>query len=106
MNLNKFAQRVALLDEVTYNINSGNELRDDQVSAVAGGEATDIPADFHKMSLSEKTEWVAGVMKEYIKGNIDALFKEEYALRGGVFFGKLILTIMKTEVVTIDPQDH
>ena len=106
MNLKKFAQRVALLEEVIYNINSGNELRDDQVSVIAEGESTKLPADFHKMSLWEKSDWVANVMREYIKQHIDDLFSDQYALAGAIHFGHIVLTTTKVEVETIDPQDQ
>lgn len=107
MNLEKFAERVALLDEVSFNINTGNELREHEVSNVKS-ESYDLPTDFHKRTVSQRKAWIKGMMQEFIKENSDLLFREEYAIQGGTFFGKLMLLVVKKieDDTVIDPQDH
>lgn len=107
MNLPLVSQRIASLEEVTFNINTGLEPREYEIKATASGEATDLPKDFHRTPFDEKKAWIQGVMKGFIKDNIEDLLKEEYSLQGGIHFGKLVMKVVQMkEQVIIDPQDQ
>lgn len=94
MNFNKFAQRVALLDNVIFNINRGDEYRDDQVTLIHTMEVK-LPKDFHKRTLSQRTSWVEGAMRQFTNDNITELSSMGHALSVSTFLGSLILSVMK-----------